>query len=228
VRVLGIGIGTPGIVDHDGFVHQAPNLDWSEVDLGAAFRAQFDLPVHIANDANAAALAIHTFRKTVGQSFMLVAIEHGVGAGLIIGGALVEGDQFTAGEIGHVVVDESGERCVCGRNGCLELAVAVPHLKRRLRAAGADGRAAVLADAGHALGIALSPVAAALNLNEVVLAGPAELVEGPFLDEARATVQQRTLSAVTSGLEMSLAPAGEELVLLGATVLVLSAELRIS
>lgn len=228
VRVLGIGVATPGIIGHDGVVREAPNLGWTDLDLGSRFRAEFDLPLHIANDANAATLAIHTFDRIPGRSLMVIAIEHGVGAGIILGDVLVEGDQFSAGEIGHVVVDEDGERCACGRNGCLELAIAVPHLHRRLRDAGETHREEVLAGAGHALGIALAPVVATLNLNTIVLAGPAELIEGPFLDAARQTVRRRTLGAVSDALSMSVAPRSDELALRGATVLVLSAELRIS
>ncbi len=228
VHVLGIGIGTPGIVDHAGVVREAPNLGWADIDLGAAFGAAFAVPVHIANDANAAVLAIHTFGKTVGRSVMLVAIGHGVGAGLIVGGVLVEGDQFAAGEIGHVIVEEDGERCECGRYGCLETAVAVPHIRSRLAAGGAAGRDAVLAEAGTALGVGLAPVIAALGLDEVVIAGPTELLAGPFLAAARETIERRTLAAVTNGLELRLAEDSDELVLLGATVPVLSRELGIS
>lgn len=227
VRLLGIGIGTPGIVDPGGVVLQAPNLAWSDLDLAGAFRAEFGVPVHVGNDANTAALALHTFQDA-GQSFMLVAIEHGVGAGLIIGGVLIDGENSTAGEIGHVVVDEHGERCACGRTGCLELAIAVPHLRARLAAAGDDARESVLVDAGRSLGVALAPVVAALGLGEVVLSGPQDLVEGPFLDSALGTVQERTLSAVSNGFHMRIAADSHDLVLLGAAVLVLSAELGVS
>ena len=113
---------------------------------------------------------------------MVITIEHGVGAGVIIGGALVEGEQCAAGEIGHVVIDEDGDLCSCGRRGCLELTLAAPHLRRRLAAAPGAEHAGILGDAGRALGIALSPVVSVLNLNDVVLAGPPEIIDGPLLD----------------------------------------------
>lgn len=227
-RVLGIGVGTPGIVDHDGVIREAPNLGWYGVDLGERIRRSFDYPVHVANDANAAALGIRTFKQLTGESLMVVRIEHGVGAGLIVGGQLVEGEQYAAGEIGHVVVDEDGEQCACGRRGCLELVLAAPRLKRRIGDADASQRDAVLAEAGRALGIALSPVISALNLNDVVLSGPAELLDGPLIETARSTVRVRTMSAVSNGLELKTASGDEDLVLLGAAVLVLSSELGVS
>lgn len=227
VRILGIGISTPGIIDN-GVILEAPNLGWYEQPLAALFTQEFGVPVHVGNDANAGALAVHTFQSPSARSLMLITIEHGVGAGLIIGGALVEGEQFTAGEIGHVVVDDTGERCPCGRHGCLELSVSVPHLKRKVAQAAPDARDSVLAEAGRALGIAIAPIVAALNLNEILLAGPATLVEGQFLATAARTVRERTLSAVSNGLQMRLAADSSDLLLKGAAVLVLAGELGVS
>jgi predicted NBD/HSP70 family sugar kinase len=244
-RLLGIGVGTPGIVDGAGIVREAPNLGWSELDLGARIRRAFGHPVYVSNDANAAALGVHTFAlpgedralagsaqaadaAEIGESLLVVRVEQGVGAGLVVGGALVAGEQSAAGEIGHVVIDENGPQCVCGRRGCLEAVIAAPHLRRRLAAAGADARSEVLTDAGRALGIALSPIVSILNLNLVVLSGPGELIGGTFLESARRTLRARTMSAVNNGLELRTASGGEDLVLRGAAVLVLSTELGVS
>lgn len=227
-RILGIGVGTPGIVDHEGVVREAPNLGWYGLRIAERLAAKFGTPVYAGNDANAAALGVHTFRETSGLSLMVITIEHGAGAGIIIGGALVEGEQFAAGEIGHVVVDEQGDLCACGRRGCLELAIAVPRLKKRLSGASPQSRETILGEAGRALGIALSPVISALNLNEVVLSGPVEIIQGPLLEAALATIRTRTMSAVSNGLNVQVAHGGEDLVLLGAAVLVLSGELGVS
>ncbi|MCL2515562.1 MAG: ROK family transcriptional regulator [Microbacteriaceae bacterium] len=226
--VLGLGVGTPGIVDGAGVVRQAPNLGWYDVDLGERIRRVFDYPVYVANDANAAALGVRTFGSIPTGSVMVVRVEHGVGAGLVIGGGLIEGEQYAAGEIGHIVVDENGERCACGRRGCLELAVATPHLRRRVAEAGAAQRDEVLKDAGHALGIAMSPVISMLNLNLVVLSGPADLIGGTLIETARNTIRERTMSAVSNGLDLRTADGDEDLVLMGAGVLVLSGRLGVS
>jgi predicted NBD/HSP70 family sugar kinase len=229
VRVLGIGISTPGVVDNAGVVLAAPNLEWTTLDLAERFRAEFTAPVHVGNDADAAALAVHTFHDP-SPSFMLVVLHRGVGAGLVIGNTLVTGATTSAGEIGHVVVDEHGDRCSCGRNGCLELTAAVPRLRARLE--GADGademsRAAVLAEAGRMLGVAIAPLIAALGLSEVVISGPSDLFEGDFLDAAADTVRARTLAAVTNDLRLSLSD-DDDLMLRGAAVLVLTAELGLA
>ena len=109
--VLGIGVGTPGVVDGRGVVLNAHNLGWAGVDLADILRRELDLPVYVANDANTAVLGEYTFGETEAADLMLVRIGTGLGAGLLVGGALVEGHTSAAGEIGHVVVDPGGVRC---------------------------------------------------------------------------------------------------------------------
>lgn len=226
-QILGIGISSPGIVAN-GTVRQAPNLGWYDQPLAAILSTEFVLPTHVSNDANASALALHTLQPDTSRSLMLVTIEHGVGAALIVGDSLVEGEQNTAGEIGHVVVDENGERCSCGRRGCVELTVSVPRLKQKVEAVPAEERERVLDDAGRALGIALAPIVAALNLNEVLLAGPTHLINGSFLSAVARTIRERTLSAVSHGLHLRAVEDSATLRLRGAAAVVLRAELGIS
>jgi predicted NBD/HSP70 family sugar kinase len=228
VRILGVGVGTPGIVDDHGVIQEAPNLGWYGLDLRGRLAAEHGGPVYVGNDANAAALGVHTFHEASDRSIMVITIEHGVGVGLIIGGALVVGDQFAAGEIGHLIVDENGELCACGRRGCLELSLAAPHLRERLADAAPAERTAILGDAGRSLGVALAPIVSALNLNDIVMCGPSELLDGPLLEAARDTIRTRTLSAVSNGLDMRMAKGGEDLRLVGAAAHVLSAELGVS
>lgn len=226
-RILGIGVGTPGIIDEHGVVVEAVHLDWQHLPLAQVLEENFAVPVHVGNDANAAALGFHTFRDMPGMSLMVVTIEHGVGVGLIIGGALVKGEQFSAGEIGHVTAGNRGERCACGREDCLELALAAPQLRAKLAATANEAeRNEVLSEAGRALGTVLAPVISALNLNEVVLSGPADLIEGPLLRTAETTIRARTLGAISHGLHMR--GAGDNLVLLGGAASVLTMELGVS
>src|SRR6185437_1070614 len=118
--LLGVGVGSPGVVDARGVVLNAPNLGWADINLTGILRSELGVPVYVANDANVAVLGEHTFGETAAADLMLLRIGTGVGAGLVVGGALVEGHTSAAGEIGHVVVDPAGARCPCGRVGCLE------------------------------------------------------------------------------------------------------------
>src|SRR6202044_1167044 len=183
--VLGVGVGTPGVVDGQGVVLDAFNLHWAGVDLTGVIRRRLDVPVYVANDANTAVLGEYAFGGTTAADLMLVRIGTGVGAGLVVGGALVQGHGWAAGEIGHVVVDPAGAPCACGRTGCLETILAASQLRRGERP---------LASVGTLLGEVLSPVVAALNLHEVVLAGPLDLLDGELRAALDATIRQRVMA----------------------------------
>src|SRR5690606_624618 len=109
----------------------------------ATLSTALDLPVHVANDANAAVLGEFTYGGASGKGLLLIAVGEGVGAGIVLDGALVQGYRNAAGELGHVTVlddrdDVDGsplgppQTCACGRRGCLETVLSVPALRRRV------------------------------------------------------------------------------------------------
>ncbi|WP_028643902.1 ROK family transcriptional regulator [Nocardioides sp. URHA0020] len=228
--VLGIGVGSPGVVDADGTVIDAPNLAWTDTPLAASLAAAFELPVFVANDANTAVLGEHTFGASGDGGLMVLRVGTGVGAGLVLGGSLLHGHLGAAGEIGHVVVDPEGERCACSRTGCLETILAVPHLRRRLEDGSRSGEspATILGRVGEQLGVALAPVVGTLNLHELVLSGPQELLDGPLLEAADRSIRERTMPISSAGLVVRTSELGEDVVLVGAAVLVLSGQLGVS
>ncbi|WCD92778.1 ROK family transcriptional regulator [Microbacterium sp. nov. GSS16] len=224
--VLGIGVGSPGIVRTDGTVLSAPNLSWSDLPLEQRMHEEFALPVLVRNDANAAVLAEYTF-GAARSDLMLIRIGRGVGAGLIAGGQAIIGGRFAAGEIGHVVTGtDEGPLCACGNRGCLEAWVSVPHLQGMIDAEPAR-RAEILAQAGARLGIALAPIVAALDLSQVVLAGPRDLLAGDFVEAATRMLHARTLDGVFADVDIRLTEQAD-IVLRGAAVMVLSAQLGVS
>lgn len=225
--VLGIGVGSPGIVDRSGVVRYAPHLGWFDADLRGALADRFELPVHVVNDANGMALAVHTFRDNDGRSILIVTIQRGAGAGLIVAETLVDGVDFTAGEIGHVVIDPRRETtCLCGRKGCLDSIVAVPQIRRRLD--DGDDRDSVMDDAADALAAALGPIISVLGATHVVLVGPEDILDDGFADRTRARLVDRTLPTTTSVVSVDIGSDGGLLALQGPLVAVLSAELGIS
>jgi len=228
--VLGIGIGSPGIVEANGTVAAAPNLGWTDEPLQRLVADRTGLPVFVANDANVAVLAEHGFADAQGD-MMLIKVGHGVGSGLLVAGALVFGSRFAAGEIGQVIVGtDAGPEAPYDRERCLEAWLAVPRLEARVAAAEAAGEPVepVLREAGQRLGVALAPIVGALNLSEVVLSGPEELLDGVLLEAVRETLRNRTMAGFHSGVTLRMTSQGRDIVLRGCVVMVLSAQLGVS
>jgi len=120
--VIGIGMGVPGMIDGErGEVVYSNNLGWEHFFISEKVESLTGLNVKIANDANVAALGETLFGcgKNYKNTVMLT-LGTGVGGGIIIGGKLFEGNRSAGAELGHSVIVAGGERCTCGRAGCLE------------------------------------------------------------------------------------------------------------
>ncbi|MFC8921332.1 ROK family protein [Cellulosimicrobium sp. NPDC057127] len=226
--VIGVGIGSPGVVDSAGHVVEAPNRRWYDVPLAEQLTERLGLAVHVANDANTAALGEFTFGGASGSGLLVLTVGEGVGAGIMLDGARVRGHGDAAGELGHVTVVDDGDPCACGRRGCLETVLSVPALRRAVDGLDTEAADAALASVGRTLAIALAPVVSALNLAEVLISGPADLLDGPLREAALETVRERTMPVIGSGLQVRMATLDEDVVLAGAAVLVLSGQLGVS
>jgi glucokinase len=121
-QLLGIGIGAPNGNCFSGTIDFAPNLSWKGIiPIVTVFKEQFQLPVYLANDANAAALGEHLFGCAHDLTdFVTITLGTGVGSGIFINNKLIEGAHGFAGEYGHIRVIPNGRLCGCGRYGCLE------------------------------------------------------------------------------------------------------------
>lgn len=122
-KIQGVGVGIPGPINpQTGIVQRSPNLKgWEGIRLKATLQKKLKLPVYITNDANAAAIGEMLFgqgRRC--QNFVYLTVSTGIGGGIVLGGRLLMGDSWGAGEAGHTIVQAGGERCGCGRRGCLE------------------------------------------------------------------------------------------------------------
>ena len=117
-----VGVGCAGAVTRDGVVRYSPNLPLvRELALGELLAEATGLPVSVDNDATCALRAERAMGAARGVgSAILVTVGTGIGGGLLLDGHIVRGAHGFAGEIGHMVVDEGGIECVCGRRGCWE------------------------------------------------------------------------------------------------------------
>ncbi|HSJ57633.1 MAG TPA: ROK family transcriptional regulator [Anaerolineae bacterium] len=177
LRLLGLGIATPGTVNVDeGFLIFSPNLQWHNVPYRDIFQARLPLPVMVDNDANAAALAEHMFGAArQAQTFVTVFAGVGVGGGLFLNGELYRGAGGFAGEIGHTnfTLEHYRRPCRCGQRGCWETTVAQDSVVERIRSRLVAGRQSLVSQlmAEHS-----SPPTLAMVI-EAAHAGDAEAIE---------------------------------------------------
>ena len=121
--IVGIGLGIPGPLSGD--LHRLispPHMPgWDNVNIWEHLSATFHKPLYIDNDANMGALGESRLGAGRGDTDMAyIKIGTGIGGGLILNGRIYRGHQGSAGELGHLTIDENGPRCVCGSRGCLE------------------------------------------------------------------------------------------------------------
>jgi len=146
--ILGIGVGVQGLVDSEqGVLIFAPHLNLRDIPIKAYLKGKFDLPVEVESDIRAQAVG----EGWSGQgkdvpNFILFRVGIGVGAGIILNHELYPGTSYSAGEIGHTVIDINGLKCSCGNYGCLETLVGNMALARRVQQAIRLGKKSILED----------------------------------------------------------------------------------
>jgi kanosamine 6-kinase len=189
-RLAGVGVAMPAAVDVDGTVAAWPSRpEWVGLDFGARLRGLFPgLPVRWADDGALGALA--EARAARAQDAVYLGVGTGIGGGLVLGGRLLPPPGRGSFEIGHTVVSLDGERCVCGRSGCLQALASGPAtLRRAARLRGAEAgfdefrdgvragsgwAVAALDESARALAAAITGVRELMNLGQ----GPAILGGG--------------------------------------------------
>ena len=154
--IKAVGLAVPGPMHvGTGMVLAPPNMPaWQNVPVKSWVEELTRVPVHINNDANAAALAEYCFGEFRGTpDLVYLTMSTGLGAGVISGGRLVQGANDLGGEVGHMVIDADGPPCPCGHHGCWELFCGGRNLALRMQRELAGGQQAslVLEEAGGAI-----------------------------------------------------------------------------
>ena len=206
--VLGVGVAMPGPLDHvTGVPRRVTGFpQWEGFPLRDALAARLHLPVVLDKDTNAAALGL-TLRGP-GDSFAYLHLGTGLGAGLVLGGALHRGGRTGAGEFGHQVIQLDGPVCDCGHRGCIEALCL---------AAVARGEPA---EAARVLGAGAANLVELLDIDRVLLGGRTIAAhEECFVRGVGAVVADRARCAV---VPVTLAEGGAHPVAEGAAQLVLA------
>ena len=131
-----IGLGAPGLSNPEtGILYTSPNLPgWRDVPLRDIIAKELGKEAFLINDANAAAVGELYFGAGRGaRNFIYITVSTGIGGGIIIDGKIYTGPTGTAGELGHMVIDDEGPQCNCGNKGCWETLASGTALSREAR-----------------------------------------------------------------------------------------------
>ncbi|MFF0340456.1 ROK family protein [Kribbella sp. NPDC004875] len=232
--VSGIGFGLPMPVDSiSGEAGSDAVLPgWRGVNVAEAMSGYLRAPVALDNTANLAALGELRAGALRGvRNGCYLKFSYSVGAGLVIDGEVFRGSAGTAGEIGHVTIDENGPICRCGNRGCLDTFVgsralinslAASHGPLRLkdivtRAQGGDlGCRRVIEDAGRRVGVAVAGVVNLLNPEVVVVGGLMAEAGDLILAPLREALDRCAIPSAAATVELRSAELGDEADIVGA------------
>lgn len=206
-RIAGIGVAISGDVDATaGVVRESGLMNWADVPL-ARLLGHLSAPVTLTNDVHALTIGEHWFGAGAGtESFAIVTIGRGIGAGLHLNGEVVEGAQGVSGEIGHLPLGRPDRLCACGRYGCVEAVASTTavledistHLGREvaldeavaLARSDHDGALTAFRTAGAVVGTAIASLVNLTGPEVVLIGGEAvehfDLLEEPLLAAFRA------------------------------------------
>ena len=249
--LIGIGIGTPGLINSpQGVVVNAVNLDWKDLPLARLVSERHALPVYVLNDSQAAAIGEYTYGggSKADSNLVVINVRRGIGAGIIINGQIFQGDGGGAGEIGHVVVvREGGLPCRCGNLGCLETVASAQAVIQRVRMSshyansylplsaseinleelehsfrrGDPLAQQVVLEAGHYLGLAIASLVGTLNIHRIVVDGDMTQFGKPWLEAIQETVSRSVLPKLAQETRIEIGHLRENGILLGAAAILL-------
>ena len=238
-RLVGVGIGVPGPVEHStGRLTNPPIMPgWDRFDIPAFVHQTFDVPVLVDNDVNILALGEQALSWPGVDDLVFVKVATGIGAGIISGGRLQRGAQGSAGDMGHVQVPYSHDSPrPPGDERDLEAIASGTAIAQTLRRDGIDAtgsadvvrlvragnQAAIDAtrQAGREVGEVLSTVVNMLNPSIIVIGGSIARAGEHLLAGIREVVYRRSIPLATQHLGIVQSEAGERAGVLGAAIMV--------
>jgi glucokinase-like ROK family protein len=252
-EIHGVGIGVPGPVSFREGIPVVPPLmpGWDRFPVREVVGQRLVCPALVDNDANIMALGeLHAGSARSVDDVLLVKIGTGIGCGILVNGEIYRGMSGSAGDIGHVRVDDDGPVCACGNTGCLEAYFGGAALARDAMAAARSGRSPYLAErldqgvaltaadlaaaaaagdaaavqmvreGGRRVGQVLAGIISFFNPGLVVISGGVAQLGHTLLAEIRSVVYQRSAPLATGNLPIVLSELGDTAGVIGATRLI--------
>jgi len=256
--VLAVGVGVPGpIVADAGMVISPPIMPgWDRYPIRDSLEKLFECPISVNNDAELGALGEWAAGAGRGErNLAYIKVGSGIGAGLLIDGQIYRGVTGSAGEIGHLTIDENGPVCNCGNSGCLEAFAGGHALAAQAQEAIRKGQRTqlsailpienisardiamaarrgdlvsqqILAKAGTHIGIAIAGLVNLFNPGMVIVGGGVAQTGDILLEPLRQAVRRRSLPAATSVVQITTAMLGRRSSSMGAIIQALTIALH--
>ncbi len=209
-HLLGVGVGTAGIIDSvNGIVRMSPHTHWRDVPFGETLEERLGCPVYLDNNVNTLTLLERLYG--LGQhidNFLVITVGLGVGMGIVCNGQVYRGASGSGGEFGHTVIDPDGLRCSCGNMGCLETFVADPWLVYRAKQAklnvdtpdelvqageaGDETALRILRDAGLVLGQGVANLINLFNPSMIIVSGEGVRAGDALFEPMRTAIRRHS------------------------------------
>jgi len=237
-RLLAIGIGVPGPVEHESGKPANPPImpGWDGFDIPARVNQDLKAKVLVDNDVNVMAVGERHLTYPDVDHLIFLKAATGIGSGIISDGRLQRGSQGTAGDIGHVRVSRGDNiACRCGNYGCLEAVAGSPAVIKNVNDAGlpvrnmsdlvdATKRSKVEAiqavrQAGRDIGEVLSTCVSLMNPSIIVIGGSMASAGEHLIAGVREAVYSRSMPLASESLSIVQSKAGKEVGIIGASVM---------
>lgn len=219
VAVRGLGVTSGGHVSRGLDVVSPLSVPaWSDFPLRARLEELSGLAVHGDLDAKGLALAEGWLGAARGQpNFCAITVSAGVSGGIILDGDLLDGESGYAGQIGHLIVEPGGRRCVCGTQGCLEAEASGQAIASITGRPATESSYQIMQRTGDLVGRAAASMTNAFDLSLVVVGGSVALGFGStFFHAAQVTLDEHARQPYSRGARITPSRLGEQGPLVGA------------
>lgn len=248
-ELMALGVGVPGPVSTDAGTVIAPPImpGWDGYPIRDTLEKEWGCPVSLNNDAELGALGEWAYGAGRGErNLAFIKVGSGIGAGLIINQQIYGGTTGSAGEIGHLTIDENGPLCTCGNHGCLEAFAGGHAIASQARKLVESGKRTLLSNiphenltaqevakaarrgdlpsqdiimrAGTFIGIAIAGLVNLFNPGAVIIGGGVAQSGDLLTTSIRQAVRERSLRASEQNVNITTAMLGRRSSLIGATV----------
>ncbi|HEX5809701.1 MAG TPA: ROK family transcriptional regulator [Anaerolineales bacterium] len=247
--LVAVGVSVPGPVITDTGMVMAPPImpGWDRFPIRTTLENLWNVPVALNNDANFGAIGEWVFGAGRGEkNLAFIKVGSGIGAGLIINRQIFGGTTGSAGEIGHLTIDENGPLCTCGNRGCLEAFAGGQAIELQAQKLVESGKRTLLSElntkpisvrdvaeaarrgdlaaqeilhrSGTFIGIAVAGLINLVNPSVVIIGGGVAEVGELLTAPIRKVVRERSLRAAEHAVKITTAMLGRRSTLIGAMV----------